>query len=88
MRDALLARDPALYGALSVLMVRMDYIGRKTGPSIQDPIRSFPPLWPFLATYTAWALYVDKSPEHGGRFNPWIRSSRFFKYFAEYYPAS
>ncbi|EIM86945.1 DAGAT-domain-containing protein [Stereum hirsutum FP-91666 SS1] len=49
---------------------------------------SIPPLWPFLAAYLLWALYVDTAPEHGGRTSPWFRSVRFWKYFAEYYPAS
>ncbi|TFY61185.1 hypothetical protein EVG20_g7148 [Dentipellis fragilis] len=49
---------------------------------------SFPPLWPILLPYVIWALYIDKAPEHGGRLSPWFRSIRFWKYFAEYYPAS
>ncbi|KAI0794243.1 DAGAT-domain-containing protein [Fomes fomentarius] len=49
---------------------------------------SFPPLWPFLAAYWIWIAYIDKSPEHGGRLSPWFRSSRFWRHFAEYYPAS
>ncbi|ETW78817.1 hypothetical protein HETIRDRAFT_155947 [Heterobasidion irregulare TC 32-1] len=49
---------------------------------------SFPPLWPFLAIYFIWLLYVDGGPEHGGRLSPWFRSLPFFKHFAEYYPAS
>ncbi|RPD58967.1 DAGAT-domain-containing protein [Lentinus tigrinus ALCF2SS1-7] len=49
---------------------------------------SFPPLWPFLAAYWVWIAYIDKSPEHGGRMSPWFRSLRFWRYFADYYPAS
>lgn len=49
---------------------------------------SFPPLWPFLAVYVIWARFFDASPEHGGRMSPWFRSWRFWKYFADYYPAS
>ncbi|TFK69122.1 DAGAT-domain-containing protein [Pluteus cervinus] len=49
---------------------------------------SFPPLWPFLAVYMIWVLYIDKSPEHGGRSSQFARSSIFFQYFADYYPAS
>ncbi|CCM02654.1 uncharacterized protein FIBRA_04758 [Fibroporia radiculosa] len=48
---------------------------------------SFPPLWPFLAAYMVWAYFIDNSPEHGGRFSPWVRAGRFWRYFAEYYPA-
>lgn len=32
--------------------------------------------------------YIDKSPENGGHLSPWIRSWRFWQYFADYYPAS
>ncbi|KAI0034470.1 DAGAT-domain-containing protein [Vararia minispora EC-137] len=49
---------------------------------------SFPPLWPFLIAYIIWMLYIDAAPESGGRLSPWFRSLPFWKYFAEYYPAS
>ncbi|KAG6840505.1 hypothetical protein C0991_006302 [Blastosporella zonata] len=49
---------------------------------------SIPPLWPFLAIYLVWARCFDDSPEHGGRMSPWFRSLRYWKYFADYYPAS
>ncbi|KAI0741800.1 DAGAT-domain-containing protein [Daedaleopsis nitida] len=49
---------------------------------------SFPPLWPLLAAYWIWVAYIDRSPEHGGRLSPWFRSLSFWRYFAEYYPAS
>ncbi|KDQ61921.1 hypothetical protein JAAARDRAFT_66925 [Jaapia argillacea MUCL 33604] len=49
---------------------------------------SFPQLWPFIAVYLVWIFWIDKSPEQGGRISPWFRSSRFWRYFAEYYPAS
>ncbi|KAF8957112.1 diacylglycerol acyltransferase-domain-containing protein [Flammula alnicola] len=49
---------------------------------------SIPPLWPFLAIYYFWARWIDNSPERGGRSSMWFRSTRFWKYFAEYYPAS
>lgn len=49
---------------------------------------SIPALWPFLALYIAWIRWIDKSPEHGTRLNPWFRSLKIWKYFAEYYPAS
>ncbi|EPQ56172.1 diacylglycerol acyltransferase [Gloeophyllum trabeum ATCC 11539] len=49
---------------------------------------SFPPLWPFLAAYLIWIRWIDRSPEHGGRISPWFRSMRFWRYFADYYPAS
>ncbi|KAF8735167.1 hypothetical protein AX14_002622 [Amanita brunnescens Koide BX004] len=48
---------------------------------------SFPPLWPFLALYLTW-VHIDKAPEHGGRRSEWFRSSIFWRYFADYYPAS
>ncbi|PFH50930.1 hypothetical protein AMATHDRAFT_143758 [Amanita thiersii Skay4041] len=49
---------------------------------------SVPPLWPLLAVYLIWALYIDKMPEYGGRSSKWFRSSIFWRYFADYYPAS
>ncbi|CAL1714430.1 unnamed protein product [Somion occarium] len=51
-------------------------------------LASFPPLWPVLAWYMLWVLYVDHSPEKGGRISPWFRSIKFWKYFSDYYPAS
>ena len=49
---------------------------------------SIPPLWPFLAVYLFWVRCIDKSPENGGRTSQWFRSLSFWKYFADYYPAS
>ncbi|KIM44385.1 hypothetical protein M413DRAFT_431336 [Hebeloma cylindrosporum] len=49
---------------------------------------SIPPLWPLLTLYLIWARWIDDSPERGGRSSRWFRSSRFWKYFADYYPAS
>ena len=48
---------------------------------------SFPFLWPILAVYMIF-VYFDKAPEHGGRSNQWFRSCLFWRYFADYYPAS
>ncbi|KJA22736.1 hypothetical protein HYPSUDRAFT_87132 [Hypholoma sublateritium FD-334 SS-4] len=49
---------------------------------------SIPPLWPFLVTYYIWARWIDTAPERGGRSSQWWRSSLFWRYFADYYPAS
>ncbi|KAE9393994.1 DAGAT-domain-containing protein [Gymnopus androsaceus JB14] len=49
---------------------------------------SIPPLWPFLAAYQIWIMWIDQSPEHGGRTSRWFRELKFWKYFADYYPAS
>ncbi|KAF8623147.1 hypothetical protein AX17_007536 [Amanita inopinata Kibby_2008] len=49
---------------------------------------SVPPLWPLLAIYLIWVLYIDKCPERGGRRSRWFRSTVFWRYFADYYPAS
>jgi hypothetical protein len=49
---------------------------------------SIPPLWPLLVAYLLWIHYIDNSSDHGGRRNPWFRSIRFWRYFADYYPAS
>ncbi|KDR80878.1 hypothetical protein GALMADRAFT_1112943 [Galerina marginata CBS 339.88] len=49
---------------------------------------SIPPLWPLLAIYFVWARWIDTSPERGGRSSQWFRSMRFWRYFADYYPAS
>ncbi|KAH9167488.1 DAGAT-domain-containing protein [Lactarius sanguifluus] len=48
---------------------------------------SYPPLWPFVIVYMIW-IHIDSAPERGGRVSPWFRSFRFWKFFAEYYPAS
>lgn len=49
---------------------------------------SIPAIWPFLAVYMIWIRWIDKSPVTGGRSSVWFRGSRFWKYFADYYPAS
>ncbi|KAI0322792.1 diacylglycerol acyltransferase-domain-containing protein [Amylostereum chailletii] len=49
---------------------------------------SFPSLWPFILAYLCWLGCIDGAPEHGGRMSHWFRSISFWKYFAEYYPAS
>ncbi|KXN91105.1 Diacylglycerol O-acyltransferase 2B [Leucoagaricus sp. SymC.cos] len=49
---------------------------------------SFPPLWPFLTIYWIWMNYIDTAPERGKRMSQWVRRSKFWKYFAEYYPVS
>ncbi|KAF4610836.1 hypothetical protein D9613_007188 [Agrocybe pediades] len=49
---------------------------------------SVPPLWPILAVYFIWARCIDNAPDHGGRSSQWFRSMRFWRYFADYYPAS
>jgi hypothetical protein len=55
---------------------------------LNQVLRSFPALWPPLALYLVWALWIDKAPERGTRFSQTVRSWRMFQYFAEYYPAS
>ncbi|KIL69037.1 hypothetical protein M378DRAFT_184366 [Amanita muscaria Koide BX008] len=49
---------------------------------------TIPSLWPFLAAYLVWELYIDRAPNHGGRPSKWFKSSTFWRYFADYYPAS
>ncbi|KAL0953894.1 hypothetical protein HGRIS_005065 [Hohenbuehelia grisea] len=49
---------------------------------------SIPPLWPALVAYIVWVKWIDKSPTHGGRSSHWFRSLSFWRYFADYYPAS
>ncbi|KAF9497753.1 DAGAT-domain-containing protein [Pleurotus eryngii] len=49
---------------------------------------SIPPLWPLLTFYTIWIQWIDKSPDYGGRPSHWFRSMAFWRYFADYYPAS
>ncbi|KAJ3787258.1 diacylglycerol acyltransferase-domain-containing protein [Lentinula aff. detonsa] len=49
---------------------------------------SIPALWPFLAAYEIWITWIDQSPEHGGKTSQWFRELGFWKYFADYYPAS
>jgi hypothetical protein len=50
-------------------------------------ISSFPQIWPLLVLYQLY-IFVDKSPEQGGKTSHWFRSMRVWKYFADYYPAS
>lgn len=50
--------------------------------------RSIPPIWPLLIIYLIWIMYIDGSPEHGGRRSPWFRSLIVWKYFGDYFPAS
>jgi hypothetical protein len=47
---------------------------------------SYPPLWPLCALYVLF-IFLDRSPERGGRPTAWVRKARFWRYFAEYYPA-
>ncbi|KAF6753425.1 DAGAT-domain-containing protein [Ephemerocybe angulata] len=49
---------------------------------------SFPPLWPLLTVYSVWALFVDTAPERGGRASHLMRSLPFWRYWADYYPAT
>lgn len=49
---------------------------------------SIPPLWPLLAPYLVWILWIDQSSENGRRRSHWFRSLKVWKYFADYYPAS
>ena len=49
--------------------------------------RSIPRLWPLLLLYLIY-IYTDRGPEHGGRMSPWFRGTKFWRLFAEYYPAS
>ena len=49
---------------------------------------SMPPLWPFIVAYIVWVMWIDKAPERGGRMSHSFRSISFWRYFAEYYPAS
>ncbi|KIK93533.1 hypothetical protein PAXRUDRAFT_509420 [Paxillus rubicundulus Ve08.2h10] len=49
---------------------------------------SIPALWPCIAIYLVWIIWIDKNPENGTRLSPWFRSLKIWKYFAEYYPAS
>jgi len=50
--------------------------------------RSFPPLWPILTIYLVWSLWIDNASETGGRPSNFVRSLPFWRYFADYYPAT
>ncbi|KAF7357016.1 DAGAT-domain-containing protein [Mycena venus] len=71
-----------------MLAVALWSVGIITATVVFLLLCSYPPLWPFLAMYQVWALWLDRSPEHGGRTSPWFRSAKFWTYFADYYPAS
>lgn len=49
---------------------------------------SIPPLWPLLAVYFVWATFLDQASENGGRASHFLRSSRFWRYLADYYPVT
>jgi len=72
----------------SHIILQLDPIPDPNQIEKRVPSSSFPPLWPFLAAYQIWVLWIDQSPEHGGRIAPWFRRWRFWNYFADYYPAS
>lgn len=45
-----------------------------------------PILWPIIVPYLIWIFFIDKSPIQGGRASDWIRKSRYWVWFAGYYP--
>lgn len=47
---------------------------------------SIPVLWPLLGAYIAWVFLIDQAPVKGGRASQKIRKSRFWVWFANYYP--
>ncbi|KAM0755391.1 diacylglycerol acyltransferase [Meredithblackwellia eburnea MCA 4105] len=49
---------------------------------------SIPLLWPIIVPYLIWMLFIDQAAVRGGRKSEWIRKSRFWKWFAGYYPVS
>ncbi|GAA6032011.1 hypothetical protein JCM8097_003387 [Rhodosporidiobolus ruineniae] len=49
---------------------------------------SIPPLWPLIIAYLVWVFCFDRAPIHGGRPQQWLRKSRLWVWFAEYYPVS
>ncbi|KAJ7623639.1 DAGAT-domain-containing protein [Roridomyces roridus] len=73
---------------LQMLVVAVWSVVILLGVSVFLFLCSYPPLWPFLCIYQIWALWIDKSPEHGGRTSDWFRRLKFWTYFADYYPAS
>ncbi|GAA5951305.1 hypothetical protein JCM10213_007626 [Rhodosporidiobolus nylandii] len=49
---------------------------------------SIPPLWPLILTYLAWVFFFDRAPIEGGRPQAWLRQSKIWVWFAQYYPVS
>ncbi|GAA5969140.1 hypothetical protein JCM11641_007482 [Rhodosporidiobolus odoratus] len=49
---------------------------------------SIPPLWPLIIAYLIWLFFFDRAPIEGGRPQAWLRKSRIWVWFAEYYPVS
>ncbi|KIY70162.1 diacylglycerol acyltransferase [Cylindrobasidium torrendii FP15055 ss-10] len=49
---------------------------------------SIPALWPILLAYYIWIHYIDRAPARGGRTSKWLRNSKWWRYYADYYPAS
>ena len=80
--------DAAVCVYLVVPVVRASRVlGFCNAPHVPFTCRSIPRLWPFLILYVIY-MFTDKSPEHGGRISPWFRGTKFWRLFAEYYPAS
>lgn len=62
--------------------------GCQKGPAADDAVRSssIPILWPLIVPYLIWIFFIDQGPSQGGRANQRIRKSRFWVWFAGYYP--
>ncbi|KAL8284227.1 hypothetical protein RQP46_004976 [Phenoliferia psychrophenolica] len=49
---------------------------------------SIPLFWPIIIPYLFWMIFIDQAPVRGGRKSEWVRKSRYWKWFAGYYPVS
>lgn len=49
---------------------------------------SIPLLWPAIIAYLVWILVLDDAPIKGGRATDRVRSSRFWAWFAGFFPVS
>lgn len=60
----------------------------KRDQQLTMPLRSssIPIFWPLIVPYLIWIFLIDQGPSQGGRANQRIRKSRFWVWFAGYYP--
>ncbi|KAK4055277.1 diacylglycerol O-acyltransferase 1 [Microbotryomycetes sp. JL201] len=49
---------------------------------------SIPIFWPILIPYLIWVFFIDKAPIRGGRTSMKMRRSKFWRWFAGFFPVS
>lgn len=65
---------------------REEGVGRRGADWSTSQRSSIPVFWPLIIPYIVWVFCIDKAPVNGGRASQWVRKSRFWVWFASYYP--